>query len=87
MGDFNVNYKTPNTDKDFKPIMEMYGFKQLINKPTQTTSMSTSITDLFFTNSSENIANSDVITISLSDHNMIDVIRKINNVKFPTQKV
>ena len=64
----------------------MYGFKQLINKPTRTTSTSATIIDLFFTNSSENIVNSDVFITSLSDHN-IDTARKINNAKFPTLTV
>ena len=40
----------------------MYGFKQLINKPMRTTSTSRTIIDLFLTNSSENIVNSDVFT-------------------------
>ena len=62
----------------------MYVFKQLINKPTRTTSTSTTVIDLFFTNSSENIVNSDVFTTSLSDHDMIGVVHKINNAKFPT---
>ena len=65
----------------------MYSFKQLINKPTRTTSTSATIIDFFFTNSTENIVNSDVFTTSLSDHDMIDAVRKINNAKFPTRTV
>ena len=37
LGDFNVNYKIPNANKDFKSIMDRCGFKQLFNKPTRTT--------------------------------------------------
>ena len=52
LGDFNVYYKIANADKDFKSIMDMYGFKQVINKPTRSTSTSATIIDLSFTNSS-----------------------------------
>ena len=75
LNNFNLNYKIPKADKDFKSIMDMYGFKQLINKPTRVTSTSATIIDLFFTNSSENIVNSDAFTTSLSDRNMIGAVR------------
>lgn len=58
---FNISYKILNADKDFKSIMDMCGFKQLINKPLKTTSTSATIIDLCFTDSSENIVNSDRI--------------------------
>ena len=63
------------------------GHVQLINKPTRTTSTSGAIIDLFFTNSSENIVNSDVFTTNLIDHDMIGVARKINTAKFPSRTV
>lgn len=48
MEDFNINCKTKNTDKDFKSIIDAYGFKQLVNKPTCIKDTSAMLIDLIF---------------------------------------
>ena len=87
LGDFNVNYSVRNDNKEFKSIMNTYGFKQLINKATRTADTSSTIIDLLFTNCPHNINYADVFVTSISDHDMIGGVRKINNVKIPMRTV
>ena len=61
--------------------MDMYGFKQLISKPTRTTSMSATIIDLFFT------VNSEVFITSSSDRDMIGAVRKLNMLNFQHEQL
>ncbi|XP_057305259.1 uncharacterized protein LOC130642190 [Hydractinia symbiolongicarpus] len=83
MGDFNVDYNVTNVNKDFKSTINVHGFKQLINKPTRTSSTSSTTIDLFFTNCSDNFHCTDVFPTSLSDHDMVGGIRRIHNIKHP----
>ena len=58
------------------------GFTQLITKPTCRTKDSQTLTDIIATNSVENISHVGVIVKSLSDHNMVVCVRKINYKQF-----
>ena len=78
-GDFNL--KT-SENKDFKHMMEVQGFKQLVDKPTRSTINSETLIDLIFSSNPSVIPKVEVIATSLSDHDMIGCIRKINSLKF-----
>ena len=73
LGDFNVNYLNPN-DTGTKLLLEfeqLNGLKQLIKKP----SRGLNCIDLLFTNSSD-VANSDVLALNISDHDLIFATKK-----------
>ena len=80
-GDFNVNYNSNSDSKEFKSIITANGFRQIVKEPTRVTDTSSSLTDLVFSNCPVNITHANVINSSLSDHNMIGTVRKINHLK------
>ena len=59
----------------------MFNFKQLINKPTRIAQGSSTLIDLLFSNEPQNITVTNTFPMSFSDHELIGVVRKINNVK------
>ena len=74
----NVIYLKPNESKEFKSMFYLNGFTQLITKPTRITKDSQTLIDIITTNSVENISHIDVIAKSLSDHDMVVCVRKMN---------
>ena len=81
LGDCNANYAKSNDNREFKSILTLNGFKQLIKKPTRTTQHTSSIIDIIATNK-ENIKLANVIPTTLSDHDMVGCVRKVNHSKF-----
>ena len=86
MGDVNVDFLT-NVNKDFKHILLLYGFKQLIEKPTRITDKGESLIDIIATNNASVISKSGVISLSFSDHEMVGCTRKMNNLKFEQKTI
>ena len=62
--------------------MILNGFDQLITKPTRTTSDSSTLIDVVLSNKKVNISKTDVFPLSLSDHDMIGCVRKLNHIKY-----
>ena len=79
MGDLNCDVsKTPpesNTRK-LQLLSLLYQLDQLISEPTRVTGTSATLIDLFFTNKPENIIQSGVVHIGISDHSLIYAVRK-----------
>lgn len=82
IGDLNVNYLKRNDNIDIKQMFRLYGFHQLIQKPTRITVENSSLIDLIFTNTPVNVAFHDVIPTNFSDHEMIYCVRKLNALKY-----
>ena len=82
MGDFNINYNSRG-NKQFKDMMKMNGFKQIITSPTRITKESSSLIDLIFVNNPAHFPSSKVIASSLGYHEMIFCLRKINFQTYP----
>ena len=78
MGDFNINYNIKNNPdgKNILRFQELTNLKQLI---TENTRINNCI-DLIFTNSNI-IANSGVIELNISDHDLVYVTQKKQKVK------
>ena len=55
----------------------LYQLDQLIIEPTRVTGGSATLIDLFLTNKPENISNSGVIHLEISDHSMIFAVKSI----------
>jgi len=78
MGDCNVNYAKSNDNREFKSILSLNGFKQLVNEPTRTTHLTSTIIDIIATNK-ENIKETKVIPSSF--------LRKLNHRKFAPKTI
>ena len=72
--------------KQYSEICCFHGLKQLIKTPTRITVNTSTILDHILTNSEEKVADSGVIDISISDHQMIFVTRKSTKQKFYKHK-
>ena len=57
-------------------ICRLYQIDQLITEPTRVTPTSTTVIDLILTNRSENISESGVIHLGISDHSLVYLVRK-----------
>ena len=71
--------KTPldNQTRKLQFLCSLYQFDQLINEPTRVTPTSSSLIDLILTNKPENISQSGVVHLGISDHSLILAIRKL----------
>ena len=63
-------------------LLNIFGLKQVITKPTRRTDTSLTLIDLIIRNRPENITNKDVFRNSIAVHDMIDCSRKINNIRY-----
>ena len=86
-GDVNVNYLDNKCNKEFKNTLHLFGFKQLISKPTRITQTTSTLIDIIATNKPNLISNTEVIPTSIGDHEMIACTRKINNTKYEPKTI
>ena len=80
MGDINEDYLKKNNE-DIKEIFRLHGLRLLIEAPTRITTESSTLIDVLLTNKPDVISSSHVISYSLSDHEMIEYVPKINHIK------
>eukprot|EP00794_Sanderia_malayensis_P004093 gene4093-4647_t len=64
--------------KDFKSILNLFGLKQLIQKPTRITNSTSTLIDIIGTNNPATIRDARVIPTGIGDHDMVGCVRKIN---------
>jgi hypothetical protein len=79
MGDVNCDFLKSPPDAHTRKLQflsSLYQFDQLINEPTRVTGTSATGIDLIFTNRVENILNSDIVHVGISDHSLILAVRK-----------
>ena len=85
-GDFNCDFFVKSCSKETKELQEIFrnfGLTQLIDKVTKTAKESSTLLDLLASNSLGNITFTNVVASSLSDHDMLIALRKINACKLP----
>ena len=87
MGYSNINYLDKNNHNDIKDIFMLNGYKQLVTKATRITENSKTLIDTIFTNKPENISKTDTIPTSLSDHDMVGCVRKLNHLKYESKTI
>ncbi|XP_057299458.1 uncharacterized protein LOC130630077 [Hydractinia symbiolongicarpus] len=85
MGDVNVNYLKQGDHREIKDIFKLQSFVQLVKKPTRITQDTETLIDVIFTNKSSTISHTDVLPLSLSDHDCIGCVRKVNHQKFKSR--
>ena len=77
----NVNFNG-NGNKEFKSMIQKNGFQQLIKMSTRITNTSSTLIDIILSNNTKNIATSFTSAQSLSDHDTICCVRKLNSHRF-----
>ncbi len=85
VGDINSDFAKPVPDFHTRRLQlscSLYQLDQLSTEPTMVTRMSATVIDLFFANNPENISNSGVIHLGISDHSMIFAVKNITVPKF-----
>ena len=91
LGDFNTNVMNLSKNNPLVNAMcnleRMFGLTQLISEPTRVCTTSESIIDLIFVSHSENISQSGVITIGVSDHLITFCTRKVTKCKHKFAKL
>ena len=88
-GDFNCCLMSSKRNspeiKQLKSLFKSTSFKQLIASPTRMVKDSASLIDLIATNCPQNIRNFGVVSLHLSEHELVYCIRKLNWKKAPAQ--
>ena len=81
LGDFNFCWLKINSNmnimKNFTQLLDMYNFKQLIDKATRVTETTSTLLDHIYTNNKDIVSQSGVIETGISDHFMVYCTRKI----------
>ena len=85
--DLNCDYAKIDCSKDLKDVLKLYNFKQVISKPTRITRISSSLIDIIATTHNEHITKSFLFPNSISDHDLIGIIRRINCKRFTPRKI
>ena len=70
LGDKNVGYLKKNDNLAIKNIFHLYGFQQIVTKPTRITEDSKTLIDTIFTTIASIISAHDVIPRSIGNHDM-----------------
>ncbi|XP_057302789.1 uncharacterized protein LOC130636955 [Hydractinia symbiolongicarpus] len=87
LGDINANYNVKSSHKELKEIITSQGFYQIVEKATRITAETKTLIDVILTNKRSNVKVTDVIPLSLSDHDCVLCVRKINHNKIPHRTI
>ena len=80
LGDMNCDFMRDPSESHTKcliDVLDIYQFSQTITKPTRVTKTSKTLIDLFITNNTKSVSQSGVYPLSISDHYLINGVRKI----------
>ena len=86
LGDLNVNFLKQD-NKDLKSILNIFGYKQMIQKPTRIAEASETLIDVILTNKPSNVVKTEVIPTGIGDHDMVGCARKINHLRFKPRQI
>ena len=81
LADLNGNYLDSKSNVSIKDLFKLRGYNQIIKTATRTAKDSSTLTDVILTNPPDNVINATSIVSSLSNHNVIKCVRKLNNIK------
>ena len=59
LGDMNTNFLAPGDSKDFESTFDIFGFQQMVEKPTRITTTTQTLIDVILTNNPANISKID----------------------------
>ena len=86
-GDLNCNYLVHNDHKEIKEILCRNKLKQLIEQLTRITETSKTLIDIICTNNERTASDTTVEPLAISDHDLIDINRKMNCQKYIPRKL
>ena len=81
LGDLNCNYLDNKNNLLIKDLFKLRGYKETIKTATWIAKDSSTFIDVILTNPPHNVINANSIISSLSDHNVIKWVNKLNNIK------
>ena len=87
LGDLNYNMLCPKESKPIKKLCYQNSLHQLIESPTRKTETSCTLLDIILTNSPQNVRENGVLSLGISDHNLIYVTRKLYIPKLPPRTI
>ena len=91
LGDYNINFAKPDLPetKFFnKEIVEPFGLKQIVTKPTRITDKSKTLIDLILVNNPTMVKNTDVIDLAgASDHCLVFLSYSVKRPKFKPKTI
>ena len=87
MGDLNTNYLVKEDRFRMKEMFMVNAFIQLIEKATRITEETATLIDVVLTNNPLNISKTVNIAATLSDHNLIGCIRKMNSLRYQPETI
>ena len=89
-GDLNCNYLESVPDQNTLSLMnifEVYGLTQLITEPTRISQTSQTLIHLSVTNSPDKVTRSGILSLGVSDHSLVYIIRKAKFLRSGTHKI
>jgi len=87
MGDINCDYLKDNDHRDIKTLFVTHGYKQLVKNATRITDISETLIDVVLSNTPETIKKCKNIISSVSDHDIIAMVRKKASPKFSPKTI
>ena len=85
LGDTNCDFSSKptgqfsdNNAKSLRSIYDLFSFIQLVEEPTRATLETATLIDHIASTCPNNVVESGVLKISMSDHNMVYCIRRLN---------
>ena len=81
LGDINVNFLTKSNNKEIKNIFVTHGLTQIVKSPTRVTKDTKTLIDVILTSNNSHVQCTKVIPLSLSDHDCVACVRKLNHRK------
>ena len=77
VGDINFNYLDESNGNQFKDILSLNGFAQVVNDPTRIIPNSETLIDVILTSKQENVCDIKIIPTAISDHDAVGCRRNI----------
>ena len=81
--DSNVNFLKRSDNCEFKSILQLFSFKQLIGRPTKINNYTESLIDTIASNNCASIKDTAIVPYGIAGHELIGCIRKLNHMKSP----
>ena len=82
-----VNFLKTSDNCEFRSILQLFGFTQLIRTPTRTTNDTKSWIDIIASNNCASIKNTTIVPCGIADHELIGCVREFNHMKFPKKAI
>ena len=87
LGDININYFTKSNHIEIKDIFISHGLDQIVKAPIRLTKDTKTLIDVILRKNRSHVRYTKVIPLSLSDHDCVACVRKLNHSKEQFRKI